>query len=181
MIEGLSQVLAMLGRTVPGQWILLNVLNRGDASAAKWIVFQSRDARATDEAFLGWLDGRRKDRPFFAFLNYFDAHGPYLPPSPFRGRFSHRPKGRRDDKFLADLTRRAVNFLPAEDILFARDCYDECIASRIRPATPIASGPAVSGISTPNSSPPGRAQRSIFLTCDSSTRETRARRSSPAR
>ena len=28
--------------------------------------------------FFGWLD-RRPDGPFFAFLNYIDAHGPYLP------------------------------------------------------------------------------------------------------
>jgi arylsulfatase A-like enzyme len=35
---------------------------------------------------LGWL-GRVKGRPFFAFLNYFDVHAPYLPPAPFRGRF----------------------------------------------------------------------------------------------
>src|SRR5262249_19164009 len=27
------------------------------------------------------------DRPFFAFLNYFDAHDPYLPPPPFNRRF----------------------------------------------------------------------------------------------
>ncbi len=121
--------LAMLGRTVPGQWILANLLNRGDAAAGKWIRFQSRDASATDLAFVRWLDGRRKDRPFFTFLNYFDAHEPYLPPSPFRGRFSHRPKSQRDDKFLVDLSLRAVNLLQPEDILLARDSYDECIAS----------------------------------------------------
>jgi len=35
---------------------------------------------------LGWLE-RVKGRPFFAFLNYFDVHAPYLPPEPFKGRF----------------------------------------------------------------------------------------------
>lgn len=45
--------------------------------------------RAADinQAFLRWLD-KYPDRPFFAFLNYFDIHDPYLPPTPFRGRFS---------------------------------------------------------------------------------------------
>ena len=33
--------------------------------------------------FFHWLDGREADRPFFAFLNYFDAHQPYLPPAPY--------------------------------------------------------------------------------------------------
>lgn len=36
--------------------------------------------------FLRWL-GRIQGRPFFAFLNYFDVHAPYLPPKPFEGRF----------------------------------------------------------------------------------------------
>jgi arylsulfatase A-like enzyme len=34
-------------------------------------------------SFFHWLDGREPDRPFFAFLNYFDAHQPYLPPAPY--------------------------------------------------------------------------------------------------
>lgn len=44
--------------------------------------------RAPDinQAFLRWVD-RRGDRPFFAFLNYYDAHTPYLPPEPFASRF----------------------------------------------------------------------------------------------
>lgn len=29
---------------------------------------------------LGWLDRRPAGRPFFVFLNYFDAHAPFLPP-----------------------------------------------------------------------------------------------------
>ena len=29
--------------------------------------------------FVNWLDQRSQDRPFFAFLNYMDAHDPYLP------------------------------------------------------------------------------------------------------
>jgi arylsulfatase A-like enzyme len=46
--------------------------------------------RATEvnREFLQWLD-RRRDRPFFAFLNYFDAHDPYFPPEPYRRRFSN--------------------------------------------------------------------------------------------
>jgi arylsulfatase A-like enzyme len=41
-----------------------------------------KDAYQVDREFLDWLD-RDDDRPFFAFLNYFDAHGPYQPPAPF--------------------------------------------------------------------------------------------------
>lgn len=37
--------------------------------------------------FTEWVDDRADDRPFFAFLNFFDAHVPYLPPSPWDSRF----------------------------------------------------------------------------------------------
>lgn len=40
---------------------------------------------------LRWLD-RRGDRPFFAMLNYYDAHGPYLPNAPYDTLFD--PRGR---------------------------------------------------------------------------------------
>ncbi|MEM7200987.1 MAG: sulfatase [Planctomycetota bacterium] len=40
------------------------------------------DAETVSSGFLRWVD-RHDDRPFFAFLNYFDAHNYYLPPPPF--------------------------------------------------------------------------------------------------
>jgi len=39
-----------------------------------------KNAAEINDAFLNWLD-RAPRKPFFAFLNYFDAHDPYLPPS----------------------------------------------------------------------------------------------------
>ncbi|MEO8294438.1 MAG: sulfatase [Gemmatimonadota bacterium] len=47
-----------------------------------------------NRGFLHWVDGR-DGRPFFAMLNYYDAHGPYLPPPPFDRKFS--PEGRNAD------------------------------------------------------------------------------------
>jgi arylsulfatase A-like enzyme len=46
--------------------------------------------RTADEItgrFLSWV-GVGHERPFFAFLNYYDAHEPYLPIEPFASRFS---------------------------------------------------------------------------------------------
>jgi len=43
-----------------------------------------RSAAEINDAFMGWLDDAPADRPFFAFLNYFDAHEPYLPEDPYR-------------------------------------------------------------------------------------------------
>lgn len=49
-------------------------------------VLNRKTAREINDDFLAWLS-RRPPRPFFAFLNYMDAHEPYLPPVPFDGRF----------------------------------------------------------------------------------------------
>jgi arylsulfatase A-like enzyme len=45
-----------------------------------------RGAAEINGSFLRWLSSK-DERPFFAFLNYFDAHLPYLPPKPFDTKF----------------------------------------------------------------------------------------------
>ncbi len=42
-------------------------------------------------SFLRWA-GRSPERPFFAFLNYYDAHDPYLSPAPYDRRFGGVPR-----------------------------------------------------------------------------------------
>ena len=52
-----------------------------------------RSAAEVNAAFLGWLS-KREQQPFFAFLNYFDAHVPLLPPEPFDFQFGPtKPRG----------------------------------------------------------------------------------------
>jgi arylsulfatase A-like enzyme len=50
--------------------------------ANNWNTLGRKPASQVNTQFLSWLD-RRDARPFFAFLNYFDAHSPYYPPAPF--------------------------------------------------------------------------------------------------
>ena len=70
--------------------------------------------------FLDWLDGVDDGRPFFAFLNYFDAHSPYLPPEPFDRHFTeHSPRYWLDDEG-AEYTD--------EDLEDLRAAYDNSIA-----------------------------------------------------
>ncbi len=45
-----------------------------------------RTAPEVTGGLLRWLD-RPRDRPFFAFVNLFDVHDPYLPPAPFDTAF----------------------------------------------------------------------------------------------
>jgi arylsulfatase A-like enzyme len=70
--------------------------------------------------FLAWHNSLPSDRPFFAFLNYFDAHLPYVSPEPYRTMFrastddhghylgAIRYLDDEVDRLLAELERRGV-------------------------------------------------------------------------
>jgi len=55
----------------------------------KPLVHRKVAATVTDD-FLSWQE-QQTGRPWFAFLNYFDAHDPYDPPPPWKTRFSAEP------------------------------------------------------------------------------------------
>jgi arylsulfatase A-like enzyme len=82
-----------------------------------------KTAADVNDAFLGWLDGR-SGQPFFAFLNYYDAHTPYLPPEPFAGRF------RTGSKLLAQVPRQGDAHAPVDTVQVqaALDSYEAAIA-----------------------------------------------------
>lgn len=87
-----------------------------------------RSAGDISEAFLEWLDGRSDpERPFFVFLNYFDAHHPYLPPEPFAERFG--PKTLADRREIFELLQGDPDALAPERIQEAVDAYDGAIAA----------------------------------------------------
>jgi arylsulfatase A-like enzyme len=81
---------------------------------------------------LEFLDERPQDRPFFAFLNYIDAHLPYKPPEPFRSRFL-RTQPDAEDLEAAMRIRLKDHYLredglPAETLRILNDLYDGEIA-----------------------------------------------------
>lgn len=120
---------SLLTRTVAGRWALEEVLKlAGRFHDAKWAALQSRDAKGITDAFLDWLGQRRTDRPFFAFLNYFDAHEPYVPSPEFAGRYGIKPKTGRDYHMLYHFIDLGKPNLSMRDIEMARDCYDDSIA-----------------------------------------------------
>lgn len=56
-----------------------------------WVSDRKLAPQVTQE-FLDWQADVGDERPFFAFLNYYDAHLPYDPPSPWREQFSATPE-----------------------------------------------------------------------------------------
>ena len=118
----------MIGRTVPGNWLLANFVFRANFFESKWIRLQSQSASDINHDFLDWLGHRPEKRPFFAYLNYFDAHEPYIPPVEYAGRFGIRPQAPRDYDFLFNYNTPGWKSVANRDVAMARDCYDDCIA-----------------------------------------------------
>jgi arylsulfatase A-like enzyme len=95
-----------------------------------WIFKKNRkDAAAVNRQFLNWLSRRQQpERPFFAFLNYYDAHAPYQLPPTGISRFRDEPPDPRQLRLLLDWLPLSYKGLSERDISFGRDCYDDCVA-----------------------------------------------------
>lgn len=78
------------------------------------------DAPEVSRQFLSWLDGSDTGRPFFAFLNYYDAHHPYTPPEPYASRFREPSMPAYTSKEVND---PRVKFTPGE-LAAAQAAYD---------------------------------------------------------
>jgi arylsulfatase A-like enzyme len=82
-----------------GRELISFSLNRDSSFRVRqWIGYNQipgrKNAAQVNDGFLGWLSQQDGKRPFFAFLNYLDAHQPFLPPSPFDSEFLGRlPRG----------------------------------------------------------------------------------------
>ncbi len=99
-------------------------------------VFPLDDLRPNAEAlcnrFTTWLDQRDPSRPYFAFLNLYDAHGPYMVPDARFDKFSRLSP----DALLRNRTRWLISCEgdgmiarnDPEEKQAAIDTYDGCIA-----------------------------------------------------
>jgi arylsulfatase A-like enzyme len=125
------RVLAVFGRILPFV---------EDRPALSWLrpyvqriwrafVFDRKGAARVNREFLRWLSGRTQpERPFFAFLNYSDAHTPYEISD---GRV-HRFGIASPDERQRELIRRWGDLdkvrLASQDLPVVVDAYDDCIA-----------------------------------------------------
>jgi arylsulfatase A-like enzyme len=100
-------------------------LDGGGSSAP----FRKSAARINGD-FLEWESRRgREGRPFFAFLNYYDAHHPYLTPEPWEGGPpGRRPESAADFGLLRSWWGLDKRRLDDRQVELARDSYESCIA-----------------------------------------------------
>lgn len=123
-------------RLTPTEFVVSTALGRRLGNAG-WVrrllgfhdVINREPGADVTDSFLAWLDARG-DRPFFAFLNYLDAHEPYMPPPPYDERFGpatlrHHERNVHQLRAAVRLDREQMS--PAE-AQAQTDAYDGAIA-----------------------------------------------------
>jgi len=87
-------------------------------------------AAVINREFLDWLRGRTQpERPFFAFLNYFDAHHPYRLPRLAIHRFGADSNDEQESDPFQELLLAGQLGLSEQETAAARDSYDDCVAN----------------------------------------------------
>jgi arylsulfatase A-like enzyme len=88
-----------------------------------------KQAAEVNREFLDWLTRRRQpERPFFAFMNYNDAHAPYqLPPGRIH-RFGTKINDQHENDMIQGWWSMDKTEISAPDLAFLRSAYDDCVA-----------------------------------------------------
>jgi arylsulfatase A-like enzyme len=110
---------ASIARVVAGNERVRRILGFDD-------VLGRQGAPHISRLFLEWVQDS-SSRPFFAFLNYYDAHFPYLPPQPFGRRFGLEDPARAIRPLRID-TWIDTRVPTAQESRRARDAYEGAIA-----------------------------------------------------
>jgi arylsulfatase A-like enzyme len=113
----------ILRATTLGRW--LTKLAHAPGRALARPITNLKDAEHVNADFLRWLADNR-DRPFFVFLNYFDAHDPYQPPPGYDRHFGLKPETPQDIETLRKWHHERQDVTPHEKQLLI-DAYDDCL------------------------------------------------------
>ncbi|MDH3734792.1 MAG: sulfatase-like hydrolase/transferase [Gemmatimonadota bacterium] len=115
--DGLSPVFEAVARS----WWISNAVYRATGSQARRRRrIQNVSAGAVNEAVLEWVDRIGSGRPFFAFMNLYDAHEPYSGREPTGFLFSDG-----EPRFWWDYTR--PDTISRTDLEELREAYDAAI------------------------------------------------------
>ena len=110
--------------TVYGKKLALNILPR----LGYFDIPGRKRASQVNAEFFHWLD-RTNGKPFFAFLNFFDTHDPYLTDEPYRNHFSNQStRGNLVNFQFQATTFRRKPVLTVDEVKSEVDGYDNCLA-----------------------------------------------------
>jgi arylsulfatase A-like enzyme len=88
-----------------------------------------KGAAVVNRELLDWLSHRpQQARPFFAFLNYFDAHYPYMLVPGRIHRFGIEPTESYQRLLIQHWWELDKMTVSAQGVAFAADAYDDCVA-----------------------------------------------------
>jgi arylsulfatase A-like enzyme len=124
-LEGLQAIGEGLGDALDLSW-----LKAGVTRVRERFESDRKDASMVNREFLDWLARRpQPERPFFAFLNYFDAHSPYqLSPRRIH-RFGAKPTEEREYRLIQDWWTLDKTGITPGELTFVFNTYDDCVAS----------------------------------------------------
>jgi arylsulfatase A-like enzyme len=124
-LDGLQAIGDVLRETLDLTW-----LKAGVTRVRERFESDRKEAAVVNREFLEWLANRpQPERPYFAFLNYFDAHSPYQL-SPRRvHRFGAKPTEERDYRLIQDWWTVDKSRITPEQFAFVFNTYDDCVAS----------------------------------------------------
>jgi hypothetical protein len=103
-----------------------NLLDRFYKQLLRYEPIERRNAEEVNNDIFSWLR-HRPARPFFLFINYFDAHDPYLPPAPYDEKFGRiaTPLLKKTRKLCYAQPGEQV---PAQDVRTIISAYDNSLA-----------------------------------------------------
>ena len=105
---------------------LLRVIQKFWAGPDSDSEFPDKKAQIINRSVMSWLENRDEKRPFFAFINFFEAHSPYLPPPPYHTRFLDPEEW----AYARTISQRQTRYydgdfeLSSEDFRMLKDLYD---------------------------------------------------------
>ncbi|MEP6573591.1 MAG: sulfatase [Gemmatimonadota bacterium] len=89
-------------------------------------MFDRKPAPEVNRELLAWTE-KIKNRPYFAFLNYYDAHFPYFPPAPFDTIYGPKGKQKRLRYWLNGAGMPGRKDMTDAETLIERNAYDGAI------------------------------------------------------
>ena len=124
-MEGLQTIVQFLE-----DWLDLDLFRPAVDQLYRLLKYSRKEAATVDHEFLDWLSHRTQpDRPFFAFLNFYDAHYPYELPEMGIHRFGGKARNERETEVIRDWPRVIQNGASPAQIAVGRDAYDDCVAN----------------------------------------------------
>jgi arylsulfatase A-like enzyme len=127
----MNRVLAVFGKILPFVETRPTLARLQPYVQEIWqsFVYDRKGAATVNHEFLGWLSRRPEpSRPFFAFLNYSDAHTPYELEAGRIHRFGVSQPDERQRELIKHWGELDKIRLASKDMPLAVDAYDDCIA-----------------------------------------------------